>query len=52
MTYTRGRRRLPDGEKDTTRLVRYDRGANENRGAVKGTHSPQGNYMTNRHQSF
>jgi hypothetical protein len=45
MTYTRGRRRLPDGERGATRLVRYDRGANEKwgavKGTVKGTHSPK-----------
>jgi hypothetical protein len=41
MTYARGRRRLPDSEKGGAKLVRYDRGANEKWGAVKGTHSPK-----------
>jgi hypothetical protein len=41
MKYTRGRRRLPDGEKGTTSLVRYDRGANKKWGAAED-HSPKG----------
>jgi hypothetical protein len=54
MKYSRGRRRLPDGGKGATRLVRYDGGANEKRGAAEDPTPPKETHttMTKLHLSF